>query len=60
MRNSTGESAGQDANPDGRVGVVAFSILDGWEIIVVDVFLFCSFRVSKASASELGEVKWGK
>lgn len=26
MRNGTSESLGQDANPDGRVGVVTFSI----------------------------------
>lgn len=38
----------QDANPDGRVGVVTFSLLDGldgWNIIVRNVFLFLGIVV---------------
>lgn len=48
MRNGTGESLGHDANPDSRVGVVTFSVLDGldaWDIIVADVFLFLGIVV---------------
>jgi hypothetical protein len=48
VRNGTGESPGKDANPDGGVGVVTFSVLDGldeWDIIVSDVFLFLSIVV---------------
>jgi hypothetical protein len=46
VRNATGESVGQDPDPDRWVGVVTNSVLDGldaWDVVVVEVFLLRIF-----------------